>query len=216
MNRPSRNASKRFWRPWGQILQNGSCRRPRTAFEPVARNPSKLLPARLLNLLFGLGPEMLQNTLPQASWKYFWPWGQKLFKTASWRLAETIFKLEIRNVSKRFPGVLLSLVLGLRPEMLQNCLLQVSCTYFWALGQKCFKTSSCTARGATFRFGIRNASKQIPGGVSEVLFSLRPKIIQNRLLQPFWTYLWAWAQNTSKQLPARFLELFLGLLPEIL
>ena len=95
-------------------------------------------------------PEMLQNHILEASWSNFWAWGQKCFKTAccegllevlwacvqkyvkttTWRPPGTTFELEARNASKRPPGGLLKLLLSLRPEMLQNGLLETSYSYF--------------------------------------------------------------------------------------
>ena len=62
-----------FWRPPGATWRAG------------ARNASKWLSGGLLGLLCGLGPQMLQNGLLEASWGYLAGWGLKCFKIALWR-----------------------------------------------------------------------------------------------------------------------------------
>ena len=61
-------------------------------------------------------------------------WDQKCFKTVSWRPPGATFWSEGRNASKRPPGDLLELLFGLRPEMLQNGLLETSWSLLLSLG----------------------------------------------------------------------------------
>ena len=114
------------------------------------------LEKNLLDLLFELG------------------WGQKSFKTASWRPPGAIFELGARNASKRPPGDLLKLLFGLAPEMLQNGLLETSVA------------------------GARNASTRPPGDLLELLLSLGPEMFQNGFLETSWAYFWAWRQKCFK------------------
>ena len=91
-------------------------------------------------------------------WIRFWSCGQKCFKIASWKPPRMIFEPGARNDPKLLPGSLLELVfgigtrhalklfprnhleqlLGLMPEMLQNCFLEA----FWKPPGACWEPNS--------------------------------------------------------------------------
>ena len=118
-------------------------RAPEPTFEPWARNALKQHFKGFLEF-------------------YFWAcWGQKFFKTASWKLPGHTFQPGARNASKQPPGSFLEVFLTLMSEMLQNSLLQRSWSYFWAWRQTCFKTRSWRLPDSTFERGARNELKQL-------------------------------------------------------
>ena len=126
---------------------------------------------------------MLQNNLLEGSWIWFWAWGQKCFKTAFWKRPGLDFECEARNASKRHSGSVLDMILNMRPEMLQNCFLEASSRWFWAWGQKCFKTAFWKRPGPDFEYEARNASKRPSGSVLDVILSVTPEMLQTGLLE---------------------------------
>ena len=158
-----------YFLAWRQkCFKTASWRPPGAIFELGARNASKRPPGDLLKLLFGLAREMLQNGLLEISLAgprnpstrppgdLVKAWGQKFFKTASWRPPGPTFEPGARNASKRLPGSLLDPLLGLGLEMLAK----------QPPGRLLEPRDSFLDRGRVFsvrRCAQRRAQRQFPG-----------------------------------------------------
>ncbi len=120
---------------------------PGPTLRPGTRNTPKRPPGSFLGPLCGLGPEMLQNRLLEASWAHL--------------------RAGAGNASKRPSGGLLGPLCGLGPEMLQSGLLEASWPHFagclQAWGLDFYRNLGCIlSLGA--RFLSQFASYPKPGG----------------------------------------------------
>ena len=138
-------------------------------FEFGARNVSKQLSRGLLKLLLKLRPELLQNSLLEASSSH---------QSHQSHQSGTTFELGARNASKHFAGSLPELLLRLGSDIFKI----VSGGFLGLL----LSLGLDMLAGVTFEFAARNVSKQLSRGLLNLLLKLRPEMFQNSLLEPSW------------------------------
>ena len=176
-------------------------RLPRPILRPGLGNALKSPSGGFLGPFCGLGLEMLQNGLLEASWAHSAAWAWKCCKMGFWGLPGLSLRPGLGNAENKLLGASCAILrpglgksstrafwgflgpfCGLGLEMLYNNLLGASWAHSAAWAWKCFKMAFWGLLGPILRPGFGNAAKWLPGGFLGPFCGLGLEMLQNGFL----------------------------------